>query len=297
MPVLPKIIEGKFIADTIKDEIAVEVRKIIASGKRPPHLVAVLVGMDPASESYVSGKEKACKQVGFISSVYRYPEGISQEKLLEVVNFLNNDEEVDGFIVQLPLPEGLREDVIIESIDYRKDVDGFHPANAGRMMKNLPCFLPATPMGILTLLERSNIDTEGKNCVVLGRSNIVGTPVSILMGRKAKPGNSTVTLCHSKTKNITEICSRADILIAAIGQPHFVKADMVKEGAVVIDVGIHRIPDNTSPKGYKIIGDVAFDEVMKKCSFISPVPGGVGLLTIVSLLQNTLKAYRKEIYP
>ena len=293
---MTKIIEGKVIADAVKSEIATEVRKLIDQGKRTPHLAAILVGADPASETYVASKEKACKQVGFTSSVYKYPEGLSERQLLEVIDFLNNDEEVDGFIVQLPLPAGLSEDKIIERINPRKDVDGFHPVNTGRMMKGLPSFLPATPMGILTLLERSGIETDGKHCVVLGRSNIVGTPISILMSRKANPGNATVTLCHSRSKHLEEITGSADILIAALGQPQFVKASMVKEGAVVIDVGIHRIED-ASPKGYHIEGDVDFQDVADKTSFITPVPGGVGLMTIVSLLQNTLKAYHKQIYP
>lgn len=293
---LPKIIDGKALADTIKDEIAGEVRQMLAKGIRAPHLAAVLAGNDPASETYVASKEKACKQVGFTSSVYKFPDGVTEEKLLEVVDFLNNDDEIDGFIVQLPLPAGIRVDRIMERILPSKDVDGFTPVNAGRMLQHLPCYLPATPMGIMTMLERSGIETEGKHCVVLGRSNIVGTPVSVLMSRKTNPGNATVTLCHSKSANLDEICASADILIAAIGQPGFVKKHMVKNGAVVIDVGIHRIPDTTSPKGYHICGDVDFKEVSPKCSFISPVPGGVGLMTIVSLLQNTLKAAKKEIY-
>lgn len=293
----PRIIDGKLLADTIKDEIANEVRKMIAQGLKIPHLAAILVGTDPASETYVASKERACKQVGFVSSVYRFPDGLTEEKLLEVVSFLNADDDVDGFIVQLPLPDGIRVNRIIETISPSKDVDGFTPENAGRMLQHIPCFLPATPMGIMTMIERSGIETEGKHCVVLGRSNIVGTPVSVLMSRKARPGNATVTLCHSKSRKLEEICASADILIAAIGQPEFVKAGMVKQGAVVIDVGIHRLPDPGSPKGYRITGDVAFNEVSGKCSVISPVPGGVGVMTIVSLLQNTLKAAKKEIYP
>ncbi|MHC1707238.1 MAG: bifunctional 5,10-methylenetetrahydrofolate dehydrogenase/5,10-methenyltetrahydrofolate cyclohydrolase [Bacteroidales bacterium] len=292
----PVIIDGKFIADAIKEEIAGEVRRMIKNDEKTPHLAAVLVGNDSSSETYVASKERACRQVGFISSVYKYPEGFSQDKLLDVIEFLNQDEEIDGFIVQLPLPVNIDVNVVLEKIHPSKDVDGFHPVNVGRMVQGLPSFLPATPMGIMTMLERSKIETEGKHCVVLGRSNIVGTPISILMSRKAVPGNSTVTLCHSKSQHLEEICASADILIAAIGQPLFVKPHMVKEGAVVIDVGIHRIPDTNSPKGYHIVGDVDFASVSPKCSFISPVPGGVGLMTIVSLLQNTLKAARKEIY-
>lgn len=292
----PVIIDGKQIADAIKDEIANEVRQMLKKGLDPPHLAAVLVGNDPASETYVASKERACRQVGFTSSVYKYPEGLSEQKLIEIVEFLNNDEEIDGFIVQLPLPKGINENHILEKISPSKDVDGFHPVNAGRMLKSIPCFLPATPMGIMTMLERSKIETEGKHCVVLGRSNIVGTPVSVLMSRKTNPGNCTVTLCHSKSENLAEICASADILIVAIGKPKFVKAHMVKQGAVVIDVGMHRLPDESSPKGYRISGDVDFDDVAGKCSFISPVPGGVGLMTIVSLLQNTLLAAKNKIY-
>ncbi len=293
----PVIIDGKAIAETMKTEIANEVRKMLDRGLDPPHLAAVLVGHDPGSETYVASKERACRQVGFTSSLYKYPEGMSENQLFEVIDFLNNDPEIDGFIVQLPLPGTLDENRIIERISYLKDVDGFHPVNTGRMVKNLPCFLPATPMGIMTMLEKTGIETSGKHCVVLGRSQIVGTPISILMSRKSKPGDSTVTLCHSKTNNIKEITATADILIAAIGKPGFVKADMVKEGAVVIDVGIHRVQDASLPKGYYVTGDVDFPSVSPKCSYISPVPGGVGLMTIVSLLQNTLKAARKEIYP
>ena len=242
-----------------------------------------------------TSKEKACKDVGFISSVYKYPETISEKNLLEVVDFLNKDDEIDGFIVQLPLPKHIDERAIIERINPAKDVDGFHPVNIGRMVLNMPSYLPATPFGILTLMERYEIETEGKNCVVLGRSHIVGTPISILLSRKAKTGNATVTLCHSFSKEIAEITSRADILIVAMGRIGSVTADMVKQDAVVIDVGMHRVPSEQTKSGYKLRGDVDFDEVAKKCSFITPVPGGIGLMTIVSLLQNTLKAARKEI--
>lgn len=289
----PILIDGKEIASTIKEEIKKEVADILDRGLRPPHLVAVLVGEDGASLSYVKSKEKQSQEVGFTSSVYRFPVTITEEELLQTIDFLNNDEEVDGYIVQMPLPKHIDEKKVIAHIDPRKDVDGFHPINAGRMLLSLPSYLPATPCGIVTLLERVNIETEGKNCVVLGRSDIVGTPMALLMSRKGK--DCTVTLCHSKTKNLKEICLHADIIIVAIGKPAFLKEDMVKEGAVVIDVGIHRIEDN-SEKGYYVTGDVDFNQVAKKCSYITPVPGGVGPMTIVSLLSNTLKAYKKEIY-
>jgi methylenetetrahydrofolate dehydrogenase (NADP+)/methenyltetrahydrofolate cyclohydrolase len=290
------IIDGKLISEQIKTEIANEVRQMLSRGENPPHLAAVLVGDDPASQTYVASKEKSCKEVGFTSSIYKYPANITQEELLKVVDFLNNDDEIDGFIVQLPLPEHINVNVIIEAINPKKDVDGFHPVNAGRMLTGLPSYLPATPYGIMQMLEKSNIDTVGKHCVVLGRSNIVGTPISILMSRNNNYANSTVTICHSKSQNLKEITQQADILIAAIGKPNFVTADMVKEGAVVIDVGIHRIPSNETKSGFKLTGDVDFAEVSKKCSYITPVPGGVGLMTIVALLSNTLKAAKKEIY-
>ncbi len=291
-----RLLDGKLISDQIKTEIAKEVKeKILDSGKNAPHLAAVLVGDDPASETYVSSKEKACKEVGFISSVYKYPSTLTQAKLLEVVDFLNHDKEIDGFIVQLPLPKHIDQRKIIERINPAKDVDGFHPVNLGRMVLNLPAYLPATPMGIMTLLERYSIETEGKHCVVLGRSHIVGTPVSILLSRKAKTGNATVTLCHSYTKDLRNFTSMADILIVAIGMLEFVTADMVKKGAVVIDVGMHRVPSDETKSGFRLKGDVKFDEVSRKCTYITPVPGGVGLMTIVSLLQNTLKAAKKEI--
>ncbi len=289
------LIDGKIIATTVKNEIANEVRKRMDEGLKVPHLAALLVGNDPASETYVASKERACKEVGFISSVYRLSENTSEKELLRTIDFLNNDEDVDGYIVQLPLPKHINTDKVIFAIDPKKDVDGFHPQNIGLMVTGMPCYQPATPAGIMTLIERSGIETEGKNCVVLGRSNIVGTPISILLSRNTKKANCTVTLCHSRTKNLKEICRSADILIAAIGQPEFVTADMVKDGAVIIDVGIHRIADN-SEKGYKIIGDVKFDEVAPKCSHITPVPGGVGPMTIVSLLGNTLMAAKKEVY-
>lgn len=293
----PKIIDGKQIASEIKKELAQEVIALLDEGKRPPHLVAVIVGEDGASQSYVASKEKQSKEVGFMSSVYRFPETLTEEELLNTVDFLNNDNEVDGFIVQLPLPKHINEQKVIERINYKKDVDGFHPMNCGRLMNNMPSFLPATPFGVMTMLERAQVDTVGKHCVVVGRSNIVGTPMSVLMSRNHSNANCTVTLCHSKTNNLKEICLSADILIVAIGKPEFITKEMVKDGAVVIDVGIHRIEDATKEKGYRIVGDVKFNEVAPKCSQITPVPGGVGMLTVVSLLQNTLKAYKHEIYP
>jgi len=291
-----KLIDGKEIGIQIKNEIAKEVREMMDNDQRPPHLAAILVGEDGASQTYVASKEKQCHEVGFTSSVYRYPETITEKELLEVVDFLNNDEEVDGFIVQLPLPKHISSDKVLQRIRPEKDVDGFHPVNLGRMVTGLPAFIPATPYGIMQLFERSGIETEGKNCVVLGRSNIVGTPMSILLSRNNKKANATVTLCHSKTQNLKEITSQADILIAAIGKPEFVTAEMVKKGAVIIDVGIHRIEDANKKTGFRLVGDVKFDEVSTKCSYITPVPGGVGPMTIVALLMNTLKAYKKEIY-
>jgi methylenetetrahydrofolate dehydrogenase (NADP+) / methenyltetrahydrofolate cyclohydrolase len=285
-----QLIDGRKIAAEIKKELAAKSAEIIDRGDRAPHLVAILVGEEPASLSYIAGKERSCKEVGFTSTIYRLEETTSEKKLLEIIHFLNNDEEVDGFIVQLPLPKHISVERVISAIDPRKDVDGFHPVSLGKMVLEQPSFLPATPYGILQLLERCKIETEGKHCVVLGRSNIVGTPISIMLSRKSYPGNCTVTLCHTKTPNLKELAATADILIAAMGQPEFVTADMVKEGAVVIDVGIHRILDK-SEKGYHIVGDVKFDEVAPKCSHITPVPGGVGVMTVVSLLMNTLKAY------
>jgi methylenetetrahydrofolate dehydrogenase (NADP+)/methenyltetrahydrofolate cyclohydrolase len=290
------LLDGKLIAQEIKTEIANEVRKLLAKTGKTPHLAAVLVGEDPASQTYVASKEKACKEAGFISSVYKYHANITEKELLDVVNFLNNDDEIDGFIVQLPLPKHINQHKVIESIDPRKDVDGFHPVNIGRMLLGLPCFLPATPFGIVKLLERYKIETEGKSCVILGRSNIVGSPLSVLLSRNANPGNCTVTLCHSKTVNLKKICQHADILVAAIGKCEMVTADMVKEGAVVIDVGIHRVADETKKSGFRLKGDVKFDEVAKKCSYITPVPGGVGPMTITGLLMNTLLANKNELY-
>ena len=293
---MTKLIDGKEIAISIKNEIANEVRKLQDEGKRIPHLAAVLVGEDPASKTYVASKERSCKEVGFTSSVYKYPASTSEKELLEIVEFLNNDPEIDGFIVQLPLPKHINADKVIDAINYKKDIDGFHPQNVGRMTLGLPSYIPATPMGIMTLIERLNIETSGKNCVVVGRSNIVGTPMSSLLSRNNKLGNATVTLCHSRTKDLPEIVRNADIIVAAIGKPDFITGDMVKQGAIVIDVGINRVEDASIEKGYRIVGDVKFDEVAPKCSYITPVPGGVGPMTIVALLLNTFKAYKKEIY-
>jgi len=291
-----KLIDGKFIAGEIKKELVKETAEIIDKGLNPPHLVAIIVGDDPASQTYVASKEKACKEVGFTSSVYKHSNKITENELLEIIDFINKDDEIHGLIVQLPLPEHISPDRVIQRINPLKDVDGFHPENIGKMILGLPTYLPATPYGIIQLLERYKIETEGKNCVVLGRSNIVGTPISILMSRKAYPGNSTVTICHSRTKNLKEICLTADILIAAIGSPEFVTADMVKKDAVVIDVGIHRVKSSETKSGFKLKGDVKFDEVSRKCSFITPVPKGVGPMTIVSLLKNTLEAAKKLSY-
>ena len=290
------LIDGKKVSVDIQSEIAAEVASVKSAGGKVPHLAAVLVGNDGASETYVSGKVKACEKVGFKSSLIRMPDSVSEKDLLDKISELNNDKDVDGFIVQLPLPKHINVQKITEAVSPAKDVDGFHPENSGRMLHNIPCYLPATPYGILLLLERYKIETSGKHCVVLGRSNIVGLPVSILLERNSYPGNCTVTVCHSRTKNMEEIAHRADILIAAIGQPEFVTAGMVKEGAVVIDVGITRIKSLETKSGFRLVGDVKFDEVAPKCSFITPVPGGVGPMTITALLKNTLAASRKEIY-
>lgn len=287
------IIDGKKVAEEIKKEIAAEVAAAIDKGERAPHLAAVLVGEDPASQTYVSNKEKDCHEVGFSSSVYRLEANATEKQLIGIIDFLNNDPEVDGFIVQLPLPAHLKSQTVIERISPEKDVDGFHPVNIGKMTLGQPAFLPATPFGIVKLLERYKIETAGKHCVVLGRSNIVGTPVSILLSRKSNPGNCTVTLCHTATPDIAAISATADILIAAMGVPGAVTADMVKQDAVVIDVGIHRVDDH-SPKGFHLTGDVKYNEVAPKCSFITPVPGGVGPMTRIGLLLNTLDAWRKS---
>lgn len=290
-----QLIDGKAVAAAIKEEIAAEVKSIMASGGKQPHLAAVLVGHDGGSETYVKNKVLACEQCGFKSTLIRFEDDITEEELLNCVKQLNEDSDVDGFIVQLPLPKHINEQRIIEAIDYRKDVDGFHPINVGRMSIGLPCFISATPLGIITLLQRYNIQTSGKRCVVLGRSNIVGKPMAQLMLQK-EYGDSTVTVCHSRTKNIEEICREADIIIAAIGIPGFVKENMVKEGAVVIDVGTTRVRDATRKSGFRLSGDVDFENVSSKCSFITPVPGGVGPMTICSLMKNTLIAGKKEYY-
>ena len=291
-----QIIDGKAVAAAIKKEIAAEVENIIANGGKRPHLAAILVGHDGGSETYVANKVKACEECGFTSTLIRYEADVTEEELLAKVAELNDDADIDGFIVQLPLPKHIDEQKITEAIDYRKDVDGFHPVNAGRLAIGLPCFLSATPNGIMELLARYNIETKGKKCVVLGRSNIVGKPMANLMMQKHTPGDATVTVCHSHTENIAEECRRADIIIAALGQPHFLKADMVKEGAVVIDVGTTRVADATRKSGFRLCGDVDYDNVAPKCSYITPVPGGVGPMTIVSLMKNTLLAGKHEIY-
>lgn len=290
------LIDGKAVSAQIKEEIAAEVAEIVKNGGKRPHLAAILVGHDGGSETYVASKIKACEICGFKSTLIRFEADVTEEKLLDAVRQLNVDADVDGFIVQLPLPKHISEQKVIETIDYRKDVDGFHPINVGRMAIGLPCYISATPNGILELLKRYNIETSGKKCVVLGRSNIVGKPMAQLMMQKRAPGDATVTVCHSHSKNIKEECLSADIIIAALGQPNFVTADMVKEGAVIIDVGTTRVPDPTKKSGFHLNGDVKFDEVAPKCSFITPVPGGVGPMTIASLLNNTLLAGKKEIY-
>jgi methylenetetrahydrofolate dehydrogenase (NADP+)/methenyltetrahydrofolate cyclohydrolase len=290
------LLDGKLVSEELKKQIALEAKELLEKTGRKPHLVAILVGNDGGSETYVASKMKNCEKVGFKSSLYRYDNSVSENELLLKISELNNDDTVDGFIVQLPLPKHINPDKITEAIDYKKDVDGFHPINLGRMQRNLPCFLPATPFGILLMLNFYNIETAGKNCVVIGRSNIVGSPMSILMARNANPGNCTVTITHSKTQNLKEITLKADIIIAAIGQKNFVTADMVKDGAVVIDVGMNREISTETKSGYKLFGDVDFENVAKKSSYITPVPGGVGLMTIVSLLKNTLSAAKKEFY-
>jgi methylenetetrahydrofolate dehydrogenase (NADP+)/methenyltetrahydrofolate cyclohydrolase len=286
------LIDGKKTADEIKKEIAEEVKQIVASGKRAPHLAAVLVGHDGGSETYVAFKIKDCEEVGFRSTLVRFEDDVTEAELLAKVDELNKDDELDGFIVQLPLPKHISEQKVIEAIDSRKDVDGFHPENVGRLVLGLPAFLSATPYGIVELLKRYQIPTSGKNCVIVGRSNIVGRPLSILMSLKAV--NATVTVAHSQTKNLDKVCAEADILIAALGAPEFIKADMVKEGAVVIDVGTTRVSAPETKSGFRLKGDVKFDEVAPKCSYITPVPGGVGPMTRVSLLQNTLLAAKRK---
>ncbi len=290
-----QLIDGKAIAAKIKEEIAAEVKGIVADGRKQPHLAAILVGHDGGSETYVKNKVLACEACGFKSTLIRYEDNVTEDELLAKVDELNNDEDVDGFIVQLPLPPHIDEQKVIMAIDYRKDVDGFHPVNVGRMSIGLPCFISATPLGIMTLLQRYGIETSGKKCVVLGRSNIVGKPMAQLMMQK-QYGDATVTVCHSHSRNLKRECQEADIIVAAIGKPNFVTADMVKEGAVVIDVGTTRVPDSTRKSGFRLNGDVKFDEVSPKCSFITPVPGGVGPMTICSLMKNTLAAGKKQYY-
>ena len=284
------LLDGKATSLAIEAELTEAVQDRIAKGQKRPHLAAVLVGDNPASRAYVGHKVKACARVGFESTLVEKPVDISQEALLEVVHNLNNDPEIDGFIVQLPLPDHIDDQAVLEAVLPSKDVDGFHPVNAGKMSLDLPCFLPATPMGIMSLLDRAGIDTQGKHAVILGRSSIVGTPMALLLRRNGAPGNCTVTVCHSRTQNLAEHTRRADILVAAIGRAHFVTADMVKEGAVVIDVGINRIPDASKKSGSRLTGDVDFEAVAAKASWITPVPGGVGPMTIASLMQNTLQA-------
>lgn len=291
-----ELIDGKKVAAEIKQEIASEVNRMIAEGKRRPHLAAILVGHDGGSETYVANKVKACEECGFTSTLIRFEDDVTEETLLAEIEKLNNNPEVDGFIVQLPLPKHISEQRLIEAIDYHKDVDGFHPINVGRQSIGLPCFRSATPAGIMTLLERYGIVTSGANCVVLGRSNIVGKPVASLLMQKANPGNATVTVCHRDTKNLKEICRNADILIAAMGRPNSVTADMVKDGAVIVDVGTTRVPDASRKSGFRLCGDVDFEAVAPKCSYITPVPGGVGPMTIVSLMLNTLLAAKHEVY-
>ena len=292
-----QLLDGKFASEKIKQEIAAEAAAFLAESGRKPHLIAILVGNDGGSETYVASKMKNCEKVGFQSSLIRYDVTVTEAELLQKIEEINQDAGVDGLIVQLPLPKHIDPEKVTETIDYRKDVDGFHPVNLGRMMRNLPCFIPATPYGILLMLQAYQIDATGKHCVVVGRSNIVGSPMSILMARNANPGNCTVTLTHSKTANLKELALQADIIVAAIGKKNFVTADMVKPGAIIIDVGINRETSTETKSGYKLYGDVDFDNVAPKASWITPVPGGVGLMTIVGLLKNTLASAKKEIYP
>ncbi|MEE1944153.1 tetrahydrofolate dehydrogenase/cyclohydrolase catalytic domain-containing protein [Pedobacter sp. KR3-3] len=291
-----QLLDGKFASEKIKAEIAEEAASFLVQSGRKPHLVAILVGHDGGSETYVASKMKNCEKVGFQSSLVRYEDTVTEAELLQKIQEINQDAGVDGLIVQLPLPKHIDPEKVTAAIDHRKDVDGFHPINLGRMMRNLPCFIPATPYGILLMLQAYNIDTTGKHCVVVGRSNIVGSPMSILMARNANPGNCTVTLTHSKSQNLKEMILQGDIIVAAIGRKNFVTADMVKPGAIIIDVGINRETSDTTKSGYKLYGDVDFENVAPKASWITPVPGGVGLMTIVGLLKNTLASAKKEIY-
>jgi methylenetetrahydrofolate dehydrogenase (NADP+)/methenyltetrahydrofolate cyclohydrolase len=292
-----EIIDGKQTSLEIQRELATKVTQLVSKGHRPPHLAAILVGNDGASRTYVNAKVKACDRVGFKSTLIEFPQNINQYELLSKIEELNNNDDIDGFIVQLPLPDHVDDTKITLAISSEKDVDGFHPENVGKMTLGLPTFLPATPNGIIELLKRYNIPTEGKNCVVIGRSSIVGTPMSVLMSRKSTPGNATVTLAHSRTKDLKTLCQKADILIVAIGIAHFINEEMVKEGATVIDVGIHRVQDSSKKNGFRLIGDVDFDQVSKKCSYITPVPGGVGPMTIASLLMNTFKSANEKRNP
>jgi methylenetetrahydrofolate dehydrogenase (NADP+)/methenyltetrahydrofolate cyclohydrolase len=285
-----QLLDGKLVSAHIKEEIKKQVQEIIAAGKRAPHLVAILVGENPASQAYVASKVKNCGELGFESTLVKYDADVAEDVLLNKIKEFNQNQLVDGILVQLPLPKHISEDKVIETIHPSKDVDGFHPVNLGKMMLSLPTFIPATPYGILLMLQHYGIKTTGMNCVVIGRSNIVGTPMSLLLSRNAEPGNCTVTLCHSKTKNMKEICQAADIIIAAIGQPKFVTADMVKPGAIIVDVGINRVESSEKKSGFRLVGDVDFENVKDICSFITPVPGGVGLMTICALMKNTLLA-------
>lgn len=285
-----QLLDGKLVSAHIKEEIKKQVQEIIAAGKRAPHLVAILVGENPASQAYVASKVKNCGELGFKSTLVKYDADVAEDVLLNKIKEFNQNQLVDGILVQLPLPKHISEDKVIETIHPSKDVDGFHPVNLGKMMLSLPTFIPATPYGILLMLQHYGIKTTGMNCVVIGRSNIVGTPMSLLLSRNAEPGNCTVTLCHSKTKNMKEICQAADIIIAAIGQPKFVTADMVKPGAIIVDVGINRVESSEKKSGFRLVGDVDFENVKDICSFITPVPGGVGLMTICALMKNTLLA-------
>lgn len=291
------LLDGKVVSDEIKEELKLKVQKMVAEGNRPPHLAAILVGNDGASETYVSSKVKSCEKIGFGSTLVRLDESVTENELLSEIDKINANDEIDGLIVQLPLPKHINEQRVTERVVPQKDVDGFHPENVGKLVLGLPTFVSATPNGIIELLRRYNIETSGKHCVVVGRSNIVGTPMANLLSRNSNPGNCTVTLCHSRTKNLEFFTKSADILVVALGRPEFITADMVKEGAVVIDVGITRVEDSTKTKGYVLKGDVAFDEVKQKVSYITPVPGGVGRMTIAALLQNTLQARMSTIKP
>ena len=290
------LLDGKALFSKIKISLCNEVSLLKSKNKRPPHLAAILVGEDPASQTYVNAKIKACKEIGFNSSVFTYPKDVKQEDLISRIHAINKSEDIDGLIVQLPLPKHIDEQVVTHSISYKKDVDGFHPVNIGRMVLGLDCFLPATPFGIISLLDDYDIDTSGKKCLVIGRSHIVGTPMSILMSRNTRIGNATVTLAHSRTKNIHLLTKDADIIIVAIGVPHFLTSNMIKENVIIIDVGIHRLPSQTTKSGYKLVGDVDFNSIKDKTSYITPVPGGVGPMTIASLLKNTLYSAKKIIY-